>query len=172
MAAEDGQAFVKNGSRDRFGNLRKNAGGRPKKIVDPAQPKAKTPAKKIGQTEILRKEYHATEKIAMIDRYRELEDSCRKRFGGETADQKKLRQEMLNELVKGEIPAMAKKDFREQLFADEDLWRTLIADRQLGLDLHNPQIKLRGAHSRGGASRHGNKLGVGYRRSGAGRPLG
>ena len=169
-ASEDGQPFVQNGSRDRFGHPRSKVGGRPKKIVDSDMPTPHSPKKKIGQTQVLRREYPATEKMAMIMEYRRLEGDCTKKFSGDTEEHRKLRQEMLAQLVKSAIPALQNKDFLEKLLKDEDYWRQLILDRQLGKDVQNPARQSRGVHTRGGGSSHGHDPGVGFRKRGAGRP--
>ena len=48
LAAKEEMPYVKNGSRDRWGNLRKNVGGRPRKIVTDQNQKQISPKKSIG----------------------------------------------------------------------------------------------------------------------------
>ena len=76
---------------------------------------------------------------------------------------------MLQKLIEKELPALKKKKIRNRILDSEKLLRSLVKERQLGVDPKNPSGKSRGAHARGGASTRGNYVGVGYRAAGAGR---
>ena len=100
---QTGKAYVKNGSRDRWGNLRENQGGRPRKkqLEDVAQveevaqvggkPKRKSKRKRPGCRS--REQFGAQERIAMIKKMKELQQAVRKKL---PVDKQKQFQEELN----------------------------------------------------------------------------
>ena len=69
----DGQ-FAANGSRDRYGHLRKNIGGRPKKIHTPESPSTSN-RRQPGLSR--RREFGAQEKLQMIIKARRIEQQVK-----------------------------------------------------------------------------------------------
>ena len=78
-----GQAFVKNGSRDRFGQVRKNPGGRPKKVVlAGVAPPPKASNRKVPGAQ--RAEFGAREKLQMIKVVRQVQAAIHVKYAGES----------------------------------------------------------------------------------------
>jgi hypothetical protein len=67
-AAKDGEHFVNNGNRDRYGNQRQNVGGRPKKV----NPQVLSSNRRVAGNP-KRNEFSAVEKIQMIEKIKNIE---------------------------------------------------------------------------------------------------
>ena len=109
--AEVKEEFVRNGSRDRYGKMRTNIGGRPKKIQysSPlASPVKSSPAKK-------RQELPAVQKIQMIEQFRSLEDQVIKHFPGYSSATKQKRSQMLQKLIEEQLPTLKKTRVRREI---------------------------------------------------------
>jgi len=111
---------VKNGSRDRFGNLRSKVGGRPKKNDEDPKKRARANRKMPG--EILRKEFPATELLRMIKDVKEKEEKFWEMHGppAEMGTQERNFQERgLAGVWRSTWPSWTKKQIKA-LLRDED----------------------------------------------------
>ena len=108
IAATEEMPFVKNGSRDRWGNLRKNVGGRPRKMASAQNQKQISPNKSIGNQK-KRIEFSAAEKVKMLDRIHQLEQDCLVKIPGDSQRAALQREQMRNQLAKQEMPALQNK---------------------------------------------------------------
>ena len=115
------QPFVANGSRDRWGCLRKNVGGRPKK----QKIEGKLPRAYSGQR---RKEFQASEKLQMIKQIKTFERLITEEFSEESKDRRAQR---LNEVVTREVPAMACTRKRRRLMEEEARLRQIVNENKL-----------------------------------------
>ena len=155
---------VKNGSRDRFGNLRKNVGGRPKKMsqaeVVPAKAPEdegdtqKKPANRKVPGESFRNEPPATEKLRMI---RELQEKEKEFWAdhGPAAPHGSFRRSMqeggLAKVWRSRWPSWKKKDLKA-LIAKEDVWKQRVVEQNLAQG-HTGQISSKGRRTTAISSR-------------------
>ena len=161
QAEELGEQFVPNGSRDRFGKLRANVGGRPKKPQGLAGPEQKSNRRQPGK--FGKKEIPAREKLQMIDTICQMEQSCAEQYRDQ--DEATRRRQLVG-AVRRRFPTLQTTKKVEALLQDEGRLREVVHKRRLGADLSATQKKQRGG------SRKASEVGrgaAGVRRPGGGR---
>ena len=131
-AAAMGREFVKNGSRDRYGNLRSNQGGRPKKVVQQIL-KQKSNRKAPGVR--TRSERGATEKLKMIA---EMEQICKKVREAHAGRSEKYLQVLEMRAMKKHFPQFQKTWKIKKFIANKGLWQQIAVDNKLGQNISSP----------------------------------
>ena len=161
-AAAVGQEFVKNGCRDRYGNLRSNQGGRPKKVVQQIL-KQKSNRKAPGVR--TRDERGAIEKLKMIAEMEQICKKVREAHAGRTDNYLEI---LEMRAVKKAFPQFQKTFKIEQCMAQKGLWQQIAVDNKLGQNLSSPWKVKRGVQN-SSYKRHGNHKAAGFRKPGGGR---
>ena len=173
---QTGKAYVKNGSRDRWGNLRANQGGRPpkKKVEDVAQveevaqvggkPKGKSRRKRPGCRG--KREFGARERIAMIKRMKELQLAVRKKHPGKSQRHLKI---LENRAIRSEFPHLKRAKDITKFMATEKRSKEIVVKNALGKDLTSPGRRSRGAQACMVRKNGGHTVAMGFRASGGGR---
>ena len=168
VAGEVGKEFVKNGSRDRWGNLRKNIGGRPRtrhlKAGSEGPETPKSNRKRAGCRS--RQEFHAQEKLIMIRKLNEIKEATRAKFHRKS---EKLIRIMFNRAARKEFPHLKKPKDVDELMDSEKFCEEKVVMNSLGRDLTNPGRRSRGVHFSSSKKTYGNNPGVGFRKAGGGR---
>ena len=158
FAQEIGKEFVPNGSKDKFGNLRKNIGGRPKMLVaSPVKFKAQSSNRRQAGRRA-RMEFSAPEKLQMLQRVKDIEKAVEVQFSSEP---KEVQDMEAMKIIKREMPSLLKRKKVQQLKDMEAKIKQIIHVRRLSKNIRSSQPK---------QVEYGFlKVGVGMRAAGAGR---
>ena len=155
---------MKNGSRDRFGNLRVNVGGRPKKVVSADTPEKKVQGnrKKAGSTR--QREFSAQEKLLMILQVKAIHKEVQE-LHQESSEHARVQLE--SQAIRRRFPTLGNRKKVRKLLAQEERLRKFVQERRLGADILHPSRKsLSGIQMQANSSQ---VLGVGCRALGGGR---
>ena len=164
-AAELGQEFVKNGCRDRYGKLRSNQGGRPKKKKVPgADLPAKSNRKAPGNPGKV--EWGAIEKLQMITT---IEQIMKKVSEDHACRSEKYLEVLQMRAVKKHFPHFQKTYKIKEFLANKGLWQQIAVENKLGKNIASPWQVKRGAQNSSLHKHHGHAKGAGFRKPGGGR---
>jgi hypothetical protein len=153
-----GRQFVNNGSRDKFGNMRQNAGGRPKKVHAEGLASNRRVA---GAPR--RKEFGAKEKLQMIVKAKLLEAKIRTEH---PETQEGILVKLVQQAIGKHLPTLNSPKKVKKLMVQEETLQNIMNVNRLGADLGNPHKKGKGGQC---GNVHGNHRGAGFRALGAGR---
>ena len=171
-AMEVGRPFVKNGSRDRWGNLRRSVGGRPKKRVLEDHTEAPAGLKEDGKGNRKRAgcrsrtEFSAHEKITMCKKVRLIQAEVEEKYADRKA---KVVEAMKVKAVRKAFPNFKRGSAITRFLELEEFCQQVVVKNALGTDLQNPGRRSRGAMNASRRTSSGQHPSVGCRRSGGGR---
>ena len=128
VAEEVGVEFVPNGSCDRYGNLRRNVGGRPKKEINMkfSPSNRRSPGKKK------RMEFGAIEKIEMLTKVQSIERTMEERL---SCQSKEIQEMEARKMIRKEMPALWCKKKIDLLKQQGPELKRIIFERRLNKSL-------------------------------------
>ena len=111
FAEEVGKEFVPNGSKDKFGNLRKNIGGRPKHPTSPVKlEKISSNRRQPGKS--AKREFSAPEKLQMLQKVKDIEKAVEVQFSSEP---KQVQQIEAMKIIRHQMPTLQRPKTVQQL---------------------------------------------------------
>ena len=128
FAEEVGVEYVKNGSRDRYGNLRRNIGGRPRKELDLKF----SPSNRRSVGKKKRMEFGAVEKIEMLKKVNSIELSIADRLSRQP---KEVQEMEARKVIRKEMPALRSKRKIDALKAQGPELTRIIFEKRLNKSL-------------------------------------
>ena len=138
FAEEVGKEFVPNGSRNKFGNFRKNIGGRPKLPTSPVKlEKISSNRRQPGSRG--RREFSAPEKLQMLQKVKDIEKAVEVQFSSEP---KEVQEMEAREIIRRQMPTLASRKKVQQLKGMEGKIKQVMHERRLSKDIRSSQPKM------------------------------
>ena len=158
FAQEIGKEFVPNGSKDKFGNLRKNIGGRPKMLVaSPVKFNAQSSNRRLAGRRA-KMEFSAPEKLQMLQKVKDIEKAVEVQF---IREPKEVQDMEAMKIIRREMLSLQQRKKVQQLKDMDAQIKKTIHVRRLSKNIRSSQPK---------QVEYGFlKVGVGMRAAGGGR---